>query len=35
MLVNALIIVGVLVALLFTWSLCRIAAICDDEMDCR
>ena len=34
MLVKALIIIGVLVTLLFTWSLCRIAAICDDEMDC-
>lgn len=35
MLVKALIIIGVLVILLFTWSLCRIAGICDDEMDCR
>lgn len=35
MLVKALIIIGVLVTLLFTWSLSRIAAICDDEMDCR
>ena len=35
MLVKALIIIGVLVTLLVTWSLCRIAAICDDAMDCR
>lgn len=35
MLVKALVIIGVLVTLLFTWSLCRIAGICDDEMDCR
>ena len=35
MLVKALIIIGVLVTLLVTWALCRIAAICDDEMDCR
>ena len=34
MLVKALIIIGILVTLLFTWSLCRTAAICDDETDC-